>query len=157
MSHLIGRGRYASETYPEPPPQGQDVAGGASVTVQVGGSAAAHSVHLDSAPFTLPAGATRVKVDAFISVQPTTAGEQVQYNLLFDGSPVLPSGGGGGNTLSAFGQTGTVVAEPSIGQALNTIIAPGDNAPHVYSIQAQSSHNLQIGDGTAAIVLTPLP
>jgi hypothetical protein len=153
--HVIGRGRYARETYPESPRQ-QPVGADAVVTVQTGGSAAATSVQLDSAPFSLPPGATRVKVDAFISVQPTTAGEQVQYSLLFDGSPVLPSGGGGAGTLSAFGQTGTVVAEPSIGQSLHTIVAPGDNAPHTYSIQALSAHNLQIGDGNAAIVLEPL-
>ena len=108
MSHIIGRGRYARETYPESPRQ-QPVGSDAVATVQVGGSAAATSVQLDSAPFSLPAGMTRVKVDAFISVQPATAGEQVQYSLLFDGSPVLPSGGGGVGTLSAFGQTGAVV------------------------------------------------
>jgi hypothetical protein len=158
MSFLIGRGRYARATYPNPP---QAAAGAglaaAAVTVQIGGSAAAPSVQLDSVSFSLPAGTTRVKVDAFMALQPATAGEQVQYSLLFDGSPVLPSGGGGGGTLSSFGQTGTVVNQLSTNGSLCTIIAPGDNLPHVYSIQAISAHNLQISDGSAAIVLTPLP
>lgn len=156
MSSIIGRGRYARATYPAKasPPQ---TGAGAVATVQQGGSSAAHSVKLDSAAFSLPAGMTRVKVDAFLGLQPTTAGEVVQYNLLFDGGATLPSGGGGSQTLSTFGQTGTVVGQGSIGGSLSTIIAPGDSLPHVYSIQAVSAHNLQIVDGTAAVVLTPLP
>ena len=130
---------------------------GSAVTVQVGGSVAAVSVKLDSAVFSLPAGMTKVKVDAFISLQPTNAGEQVNYSLLFDGSAVLPSGGGGASTLGASGQTGTVVGAASVGQSLHTIIAPPDHLPHTYSIQATSAHNLQIGDGAAAVVLVPLP
>ena len=153
--HVIGRGRYAREAYPETPRQGQ-FGVGAAATVQQGGSAANTVVTLDSAPFSLPAGMTRVMVIAFMAVQPTTAGEQIEYALLFDGSDVLPSGGGGSGTLESFGQTGTVVGQLSTNGSLSTIITPGDNAPHTYSIRASSAHNLQIGDGTASVVLLPL-
>lgn len=157
MSYVIGRGRYARESYPEPKNNNPQPGAGASVTVQQGGSAAANVVKLDSAPFTLPVGMTKVMVIAFMALQPTTAGEQIEYSLLFDGGATLPSGGGGVGTLESFGQTGTVVGQLSTNGTLTTIIAPGDHAPHTYSIQASSAHNLQIGDGTASVVLVPLP
>jgi hypothetical protein len=125
--------------------------GAATVKIQVGGSAPALSVQLDSDAFALPAGATRVMVLAFISLQPTTAGEQTEYNIFLDNTP--PADG----AVEAFGQTGTVVAQLSVSAALMTIITPPDSAAHVYSIQAQSAHNVQIGDKCAAIILFPLP
>lgn len=157
MSFIIGRGRYAREAYPEPKNNNPQPGAGASVTVQQGGSVAGHVVVLDSTPFTLPVGMTRVMVIAFMALQPTNPGEQIEYSLLFDGSPVLPNGGGGVGTLESFGQTGTVVGQLSTNGSLCTIIAPGDHAPHTYSIQASSAHNIQIGDGTASVVLVPLP
>ena len=123
----------------------------ATVKIQVGGSAPATSVQLDSDSFALPGGSSRVLVLAFISVQPSNAGEQVEYNVFLDDAP--PATG----AVEAFGQTGTVVAQLSVSAALMTIITPGDNAGHVYSIQAQSAHDLQIGDKCAAIILLPLP
>jgi hypothetical protein len=129
---------------------GIEATSGAAVTIQVGGSAPAAIVQLDSAAFTLPPGMTRVKVDAFMAVQPTTAGEQVEYRLLVDGNP--PASG----AVETYSQTGTVVGQLSTSGAFHTILTPVDRDPHVYSIQAISAHNLQIGDKTAAIVLTPL-
>ncbi len=157
MSFVIGRGRYAREAYPEPKNNNPQPGAGAAVTVQQGGSVANTVVTLNSAPFALPVGMTRVMVIAFMAVQPTTAGEQIEYALLFDGSDTLPNGGGGSSTLESFGQTGTVVGQLSTNGTVSTIIAPGDHAPHTYSIRASSAHNLQIGDGTASVVLVPLP
>jgi hypothetical protein len=123
---------------------------GAAVTIQNGGSAPGTTVTLDSAAFTLPAGTTRVLMIAFMSVQPTTAGEQIDYKITMDAAPPP-------NEVKAFGQTGTLVNFLSTNACVATIIAPGDSAAHVYSMSATSAHNLQIGDKTAAIVLVPLP
>jgi hypothetical protein len=123
----------------------------ATIKIQVGGSANTTSVQLDSDPFALPGGAGRVLVLAFISVQPTNAGEQVEYNIFLDNAP--PATG----AVQSFGQTGTVVGQLSVNAALVTIITPPDSAVHTYSIQAQSAHNIEIGDKCAAIVLLPLP
>lgn len=146
MSFVIGRGRYAREAYPSPPPPTASVALMLAVLAnrKQGGisSGAGQSSTLTLDPITPTPGAPgNFEVSGYGTVGTSAPGDPISLQLLRDGSPVGPN------------QTLRTDSDGNFAFSIGPLVDPaGTPGPFTYAVQATNGtagHTVEFVSGSA--------